>query len=309
MGEKRLAAFDIGGTSIKMAFLTTEGEVIRKWAIATDRSDSGANIVGDIARSFYKELAADGLTAADIIAAGVGAPGPADPVEGTISGAVNIGWSNGYPLKRLLEEAIELPVFIENDANCAALGEMWRGAGSGAGDVVCITLGTGVGGGVVSKGMIVTGVNGSAGEIGHITVIPEGGSLCNCGKHGCLETVASATGIVNLYKQEGKQAPDARTVFEQAAAGDESARRVIDRCAFYLGLAVGNIANTVNPAKIVIGGGVSEAGDALMLPLEAYVKQFTFPRAMDVLSLEKAQLGNDAGVIGAAYLAKVMTVQ
>ncbi|OES44370.1 ROK family glucokinase [Domibacillus iocasae] len=308
MAEKRLAAFDIGGTSIKMAFLTTEGDIIRKWSIPTDRSDSGARIVGDIARSFYAELAADGLTTVDVLAAGVGAPGPADPIDGTISGAVNIGWQNGYPLKKLLEEAIELPVFIENDANCAALGEMWRGAGSGAGDVVCVTLGTGVGGGVVSKGMIITGVNGAAGEIGHITVEPENGFLCNCGKHGCLETVASATGIVNLYKQEGKEAPDARTVFEHAAAGDEAAKRVIDRCAFYLGLAIGNIANIVNPAKIVIGGGVSEAGEALLLPLEAYVKQFTFPRAMDVLSLEKAQLGNDAGVIGAAYLAKVMTV-
>ena len=308
MAEKRLTAFDIGGTSIKMAFLTTEGDIIRKWSIPTDRSDGGVRIVGDIARSFYEELATDGLTTADVLAAGVGAPGPADPVEGTISGAVNIGWPNGYPLKRLLEEAIELPVFIENDANCAALGEMWRGAGSGTGEVVCVTLGTGVGGGVVSKGMIITGVNGSAGEIGHITVVPEGGFLCNCGKYGCLETVASATGIVNLYKQEGKEAPDARTVFERAAAGDTSAQRVIDRCAFYLGLAIGNIANIVNPAKIVVGGGVSEAGEALLRPLEAYVKQFTFPRAMDVLSLEKAQLGNDAGVIGAAYLAKVMTV-
>ncbi|MCP3764229.1 ROK family glucokinase [Domibacillus sp. A3M-37] len=308
MAEKRLAAFDIGGTSIKMAFLTTEGDIIRKWSIPTDRSDSGARIVGDIARSFYAELAADGLTTVDVLAAGVGAPGPADPVEGTISGAVNIGWPNGYPLKNLLEEAIELPVFIENDANCAALGEMWRGAGSGTGDVVCVTLGTGVGGGVVSKGMIITGVNGAAGEIGHITVEPENGFLCNCGKHGCLETVASATGIVNLYKQEGKEAPDARTVFEQAAAGDEAAKRVIDRCAFYLGLAIGNIANIVNPAKIVLGGGVSEAGAALLTPLEGYVRQYTFPRAMDVLSIEKAQLGNDAGVIGAAYLAKVMTV-
>lgn len=308
MSEKRLAAFDIGGTTVKLAFLTTEGEIIRKWSIPTDRMDKGSRIVADIARSFYKELEADGLTTADVLAAGVGAPGPADPVLGTISGAVNIGWPNGYPLKQLLEEAIELPVFIENDANCAALGEMWKGAGGGAGDVVCITLGTGVGGGVVSKGMIITGVNGAAGEIGHITVVTENGFLCNCGKRGCLETVASATGIVNLYKQQGKDAPDARTVFEQAAAGDTAAQYAVDRCAFYLGLAVGNIANTLNPAKIVIGGGVSEAGAALMQPLEKYVREFTFPRAMDVLALQKAQLGNDAGVIGAAYLAKVMSV-
>lgn len=308
MGEKRLAAFDIGGTSIKLAFLTTEGEIIRKWSIPTDRTDNGSRIVMDIARSFYKELELDGLTTANVLAAGVGAPGPADPIEGTISGAVNIGWPNGYPLKKLLEEAIELPVFIENDANCAALGEMWKGAGSGAADVVCVTLGTGVGGGVVSKGMIITGVNGSAGEIGHITVMPENGFSCNCGKQGCLETVASATGIVNLYKQQGKDAPDARTVFQHAAAGDEAAQYAIDRCAFYLGLAIGNIANIVNPAKIVVGGGVSEAGEALLEPLKEYVKRFTFPRAMDVLTLEKAQLGNDAGVIGAAYLAKVMSV-
>jgi glucokinase len=308
MREKRLAAFDIGGTTIKMAFLTADGDIIRKWAIPTDRSDGGVNIVSHIAGSFFVELEQDGLTTVDVTAVGVGAPGPADPIKGTISGAVNIGWVNDYPLKKLLEEALELPVFIENDANCAALGEMWRGAGSGTGDVVCVTLGTGVGGGVVSKGMIITGANGSAGEIGHITVVPENGFLCNCGKRGCLETVASATGIINLYKAEGKDAPDARTVFVQALKGDEAAKRVIDRCAFYLGLAIGNIANTMNPEKVVVGGGVSEAGDALLLPLKQYVRQFTFPRAMDVLSIEKAMLGNDAGVIGAAYLAKVMTV-
>lgn len=308
MENKRLAAFDIGGTSVKMAFLTLEGDIIRKWSIPTDTSSQGANIVRDIAASFYAELKADGLTTVDVTAIGVGAPGPADQTDGTISGAVNLGWPNQYPLKKLLEEATELPVFIENDANCAALGEMWQGAGKGTGDVVCVTLGTGVGGGVVSKGMIITGANGSAGEIGHITVVPENGWRCNCGKDGCLETVASATGIVNLYKAEGKTAPDARTVFEQAAAGDEAAQRVIDRCAYYLGLAIGNIANTVNPAKVVIGGGVSEAGDAILRPVEAYVRKFTFPRAMDALTVEKAQLGNDAGVIGAAYLAKVMTV-
>ncbi|OMP67680.1 ROK family glucokinase [Domibacillus epiphyticus] len=308
MGEKWLAACDIGGTSIKMAFLTADGDIIRKWSIPTDRTDSGAHIVSHISRSFYNELDSEGLTTANVSAVGVGAPGPADPVTGTISGAVNIGWANGYPLKKLLEEELELPVFVENDANCAALGEMWRGAGNGTGDVVCVTLGTGVGGGVVSKGMIITGVNGAAGEIGHITVMPENGLLCNCGKRGCLETVASATGIVNLYKMEGKDAPDARTVFERAAEGDEAGKRVIDRCAFYLGLAIGNIANVMNPAKVVVGGGVSEAGDAILIPLERYVRQFTFPRAMDVLSIEKAKLGNDAGVIGAAYLAKVMTV-
>lgn len=308
MGEKRLAAIDIGGTTIKMAFLTMEGDIIRKWAIPTDRADGGINIVTHIACSYLAELKRDGLKTSDVIAVGVGAPGPADPIEGTISGAVNLGWTNNYPLKKLLEEALERPVFIENDANCAALGEMWKGAGSGAEDIVCITLGTGVGGGIVSKGMIITGVSGAAGEIGHITVVPENGILCNCGKRGCLETVASATGIINLYKKEGKEASDARTVFVQASKGDEAAKRVIDRCAFYLGLAVGNIANTINPAKVVVGGGVSEAGDALLLPLEQYVRQFTFPRAMDVLSIEKAILGNDAGVIGAAYLAKVKTV-
>lgn len=290
-----------------MAFLTMEGDIIRKWKIPTDRADGGTNIISHIARSFSAELKQDGLTTVDVTAVGVGAPGPADPIEGTISGAVNLGWANDYPLKKLLEEALELPVFIENDANCAALGEMWKGAGSGTEDIVCITIGTGVGGGVVSKGMIITGVSGSAGEIGHITVVPENGILCNCGKRGCLETVASATGIINLYKEEGKEATGARTVFVQASKGEEAAKRVIDRCAFYLGLAIGNIANTMNPAKIVVGGGVSEAGDALLLPLEQYVRQFTFPRAMEVLSIEKAMLGNDAGVIGAAYLAKVKT--
>lgn len=320
MTEKWLVGVDIGGTTIKIAFINADGEIIEKWEIPTDNSNEGNNIIVDIANSIEQKRSAFGVTLEDIKGIGVGAPGPANLETGRIEYATNLSWPDEYPLKKLLEAKINLPVMINNDANCAALGEMWMGAGNGERELVCVTLGTGVGGGIITHGEIVQGIKGAAGEIGHITSIPNGGVPCNCGKTGCLETIASATGIVRLamnhidkamgegdqlsalYKENGKIT--AKNVFDIARNGDKAAQEIIAEVSFHLGFALANIANTLNPSKIVIGGGVSKAGEVLMTPVASHFKKYAFPNVAKSTALVSATLGNDAGVIGAAWLIK-----
>lgn len=318
MAEKWLIGVDLGGTTTKLAFINFYGEILHKWEIPTDNSEEGKNITINIAKAIDRKLEELDQTKEKIIGIGMGAPGPVNLATGVVYNTVNLGWRDNYPLKDLLEVETSLPVIIDNDANCAALGEMWKGAGNGAKDLVCVTLGTGVGGGVIANGDIVQGASGAAGEIGHITSIPAGGAQCNCGKTGCLETIASATGIVRqaleklqadgkgelarLYVQNGKVT--AKEIFDTARLGDEISLSVINETAFHLGLALANIANTLNPEKIVLGGGVSRAGDILLKPVVENFTQFAFPRVRESTEIDIATLGNDAGVIGAAWLAK-----
>ncbi|EWG08955.1 ROK family glucokinase [Cytobacillus firmus] len=318
MAEKWLVGVDLGGTTTKLAFINYYGEIIHKWEIPTDNSEEGKNITINIAKAIDHRLEELDLSKDKIIGIGMGAPGPVNLATGVVYNTVNLGWKDNYPLKDLLEVETSLPVIIDNDANCAALGEMWKGAGNGAKDLVCVTLGTGVGGGVIANGDIVQGVSGAAGEIGHITSIPVGGAQCNCGKTGCLETIASATGIVRqalenlesggegalsqLYKEKGFIT--AKDVFDSARNGDETSLLVVNNTAMHLGLALANIANTLNPEKIVLGGGVSRAGDILLKPVIANFIKFAFPRVKESTVIDIATLGNDAGVIGAAWLAK-----
>ena len=317
--DKWIVGVDLGGTTTKLAFLTTSGEILQKWEIPTDNSDEGRNITGNIAKAINEKLASLGENKNRLIGIGMGAPGPVDYENGVILNVVNLGWKENYPLKEQLEVTTDLPAAIENDANCAALGEMWKGAGGGAKDLVCVTLGTGVGGGVIIGGNIVQGANGAAGEIGHITAVPNGGAPCNCGKTGCLETVASATGIVRLATKEilkgdlkgelaEKQAANgrinAKDVFDAARNGDQMAVKVLDEVTFHLGLVLANIGNTLNPQKIVIGGGVSKAGDILLNSVKQQFNQFAFSSVKESTELALATLGNDAGVIGAAWLIK-----
>lgn len=319
MEGKWFVGVDLGGTSVKIAFIQEDGEILHKWEIPTDKSDQGKNILPDIAESIHKKIVELGETKEKLLGIGMGAPGAVDKEKGIIYEAVNLGWPKNYPIVTLLGDLSGLPVEIDNDANCAALGEMWKGAGNGAKDIACVTLGTGVGGGIIVNGDIVQGVKGAAGEIGHITIIPEGGAPCNCGKTGCLETVASATGIVriakdaiikydgestlkDLYKAEGSIA--AKDVFDCMSQGDSLSKEVIDHITLQLGLVLANIGNVLNPQKIVIGGGVSKAGDLLLNPLKKYFKQFAYSAVAASTELTIATLGNDAGILGAAWLAK-----
>ncbi len=318
MDKRWLVGIDIGGTSIKVAFINLFGDIVHSWEIETNKSERGHYIPVDIARSIDKKLNELNQTKSKLIGIGIGAPGPVNVQDGSIEVAVNLGWEN-FPLQNILEQETSLPVVVDNDANIAAIGEMWKGAGKGAKNLICVTLGTGVGGGIIANGEIVRGVNGAGGEIGHITSVPKDGSPCNCGKKGCLETIASATGIARLALEEIAstnkmsklrdsydmyQTITSKLVFDIANEGDEIAKEVIDQVAFYLGLALANLANGLNPEKIVIGGGVSKAGHTLLTPLKEQFAQFAFPRVAQGVELVIATLGNDAGVVGGAWMAK-----
>ena len=309
---------DLGGTTTKLAIISKYGEIFHKWEIPTDISEKGKYITTNIAKTIDEKLEELGMVKSQLLGIGMGAPGPVDGSNGSIYEAINLGWVN-YPLKDLLEVETSLPAVVENDANLAALGEMWKGAGNGAKDLIAVTLGTGVGGGVIANGMLVQGASGAAGEIGHITVVPEGGAPCNCGKNGCLETVASATGIVRLanealstddghsilqQKINAGEPLSSRLLFACAGEGDLLSNEVINKVSFYLGMALSHTANALNPEKIVIGGGVSRAGEQLAAPVREAFERFAFKRVSKSTSISIATLGNDAGVIGAAWLVK-----
>ncbi|WP_442636680.1 ROK family glucokinase [Rossellomorea marisflavi] len=315
MTDKWLVGVDLGGTTTKIAFLSTYGEILYKWEIPTDKSDSGKHIIAHIAKSIDAKLEQLDVKKEQLIGIGMGAPGPVEMRRGIIYEAINLGWSENTPLKDLIEMETGLTAVIDNDANCAALGEMWKGAGNGAKDLVCVTLGTGVGGGVITNGEIVHGIRGAGGEIGHITVVPKGGYSCNCGKTGCLETVASATGVVRVAREKLKSSTEdsvlrdlkvigSKQVFDAARTGDSLALKIVDQLAYYLGLSLANLGNAVNPEKIVIGGGVSKAGKTLLEPVMNYFKRFAFPKVRTSTTIDIATLENDAGVIGAAWLVK-----
>lgn len=320
MRDQWYVGVDIGGTTIKMAFITENGEIVDKWEIDTDKTEGGKHIPAQIGAVLQTKLVDHAQTIDRLKAMGVGAPAFMEMETGYVYDAVNIGWKN-YPLKALLEQETGLPVAVDNDANVAALGEMWTGAGAGATELLCVTIGTGVGGGLISNGQIVHGVNGMAGEIGHITAIVENGTPCNCGKSGCLETVASATGITRLAHSELASHPEsllhakwlqegqisAKDVFEAAERNDAFAQFTVNKLAFYLGFSIANLANAINPEKIVIGGGVSKAGMTLLRPLREQFNRFALPRVANACDFEQAMLGNDAGVVGAAFIAKNVT--
>ncbi|UQZ93532.1 ROK family glucokinase [Bacillus safensis] len=303
---------DLGGTTIKLAFINLYGEIQHKWEIPTDKS--GQTITVDIAKSIDHKLVEISMPKSALIGIGMGAPGPVDKVSGIVYKTTNLGWTN-YPLKDHLEAETGLSSVIENDANIAALGEMWKGAGDGAKNILMVTLGTGVGGGIIVNGEVVQGETGAGGEIGHICAVPFQGAPCNCGRTGCIETIASATGIVRIakHKLETEQhtsslgtlaSLSAKNVFEAAENGDDLAMRVVEEVTTHLGLVLANLASALNPTKIVIGGGVSKAGELLRSKVERIVKQHAFPPCADDVEVVIASLGNDAGVIGGAWMAK-----
>ncbi len=315
---EKIIGIDLGGTSTKFAILTEDGNVLEKWSIATDTHNQGKNIVPNIVKAINHNLGIYGLQPNDFLGIGMGSPGSIDVKKGTVIGAYNLNWTTLQPVKEQIETGTNILCHIDNDANVAALGERWKGAGEGSSNVVFITLGTGVGGGVVAEGNLVHGV-GTAGEIGHINVDPNG-YLCTCGNIGCLETVASATGVLRLARDFAKvydgnselkaliddeQEITAKTVFNQAKQGDPLAEQVVNKFYFYLGLACGNIANILNPDAIVIGGGVSAAGEVLVNGVNEHFTKYAFPQVRTSTRIKLAQLGNDAGVIGAGSLVKI----
>ena len=314
----KIIGIDLGGTSIKFGILTLEGEVQDKWAIPTNILSDGKHIVPDIIESINHRLNLYNLDKSDFIGIGMGTPGAVDIEAATVRGAFNLNWADIQEVGAPISEGVGLPFILDNDANVAALGERWVGAGENQPDVVFITLGTGVGGGIVAAGNLIHGVVGAAGEIGHIVVEPHDGFACTCGNHGCLETVTSATGVVRLARKfaeeyEGSSQIKAsidngdevtsKDIFIAAEAGDAFALSVVDKFAYYLGFACANLGSTLNPAAIVIGGGVSAAGEFLRSKVETYFQKYSFSTVRDSTKIKLAELGNDAGIIGAASLA------
>ncbi|HEM6128497.1 TPA: ROK family glucokinase [Streptococcus suis] len=315
--SKKIIGIDLGGTSVKLAILSTEGEIQEKWSIKTNILDDGSHIVPDIIDSIKQRFDTHGLTKDDFLGVGMGSPGVVDSEAGTVIGAYNLNWKTLQLVKDQFEAALGLPFFIDNDANVAALGEQWVGAGNNNPNVVFMTLGTGVGGGVIAAGNLIRGVKGAGGELGHITVDFDEPFACTCGKKGCLETVASATGIVNLSRRYADQyAGDAKLkqmiddgqdvtakdVFDLAKEGDDLALIVYRHFSEYLGVACANIAAVLNPAYIVLGGGVSAAGEFLLDGVRKVFAENSFPQIKESTQIVLATRGNDAGVLGAASL-------
>ncbi|MFL2132295.1 ROK family glucokinase [Desemzia sp. FAM 24101] len=321
--SKKIIGIDLGGTTVKFAILTEEGEIQQKWSIETDISEEGTKIVPSIIEAINKHLHMYGMTSEDFIGIGMGSPGTIDAVNGTVIGAYNLNWKTVQPVREQIEAGTQIPFFIDNDANVAALGEAWRGAGESDPNVVFLTLGTGVGGGIIVGKKLVHGAIGAAGEVGHITVDPNG-YACTCGKTGCLETVASATGVVHLardfsdsfagdsrlkYIIDDGQLITAKDVFDLAKEKDPLALMVVDKVAYYLGLASSHLANILNPSTIVLGGGVSKAGEILTETIQPYFEKYTFPTIRRSTKIRLAILGNDAGVIGASSLVKASVAE
>ncbi|WP_057490687.1 ROK family glucokinase [Streptococcus orisasini] len=316
---KKLLGIDLGGTSVKFGILTLDGQVQEKWAIETNILEDGQHIVPDIIASIKHRLDLYGLSKDDFAGIGMGSPGAVDRSRKTVTGAFNLNWAETQEVGAAIEAELGIPFAIDNDANVAALGERWVGAGDNNPDVVFVTLGTGVGGGIIADGNLIHGVAGAGGEIGHIIVEPEGGFECTCGNKGCLETVASATGVVRLGRllaesYEGtsniKASIDngdsvtSKDIFTAAAAGDKFADSIVEKVGFYLGLATANISNILNPDSVIIGGGVSAAGEFLRSRVESHFQKFAFPQVKKSTKIKIAELGNDAGIIGAASLAR-----
>lgn len=317
MDEKKIIGIDLGGTTVKFAILAIDGEIQQKWSIETNILDEGSYIIPEIIESINHRLNLYDMKAEDFIGIGMGTPGSVDIEAGTVIGAYNLNWRTLQPVREQIEEGTGIRFKLDNDANVAALGERWKGAGENDPNVIFMTLGTGVGGGIIMEGQLLHGHGGCAGEIGHVTVEPHGFE-CTCGKVGCLETVASATGVVRVARQlseeyagdselkrrlDDGQAITSKDVFVLAEQEDSFALMVVDKVCFYLGLACGNLGNTLNPSSIVLGGGVSAAGEFLRSRVEKYFNEYTFPQVRESTKIKLAELGNDAGVIGAASLA------
>ena len=297
---------DVGGTTIKMGFFETDGKLLDKWEIKTNTENGGVEILPDIAKEIDNKLAQEGISKADVQGVGVGVPGPVQE-DSIVNRCVNLGWG----IVNVAEELgtlTGLTVKVGNDANVAALGENWQGGAKGCKSAVMVTLGTGVGGGIIIDGKIVAGFHGAGGEIGHITVNPDEIETCNCGQHGCLEMYASATGIVRMAKRRlaknddettlrGFEPLTAKDIFDEAKAGDEVAKELVDELGEILGGALSNLACVVNPEAIVIGGGVSKAGAILIDTVQEHFKENAF-YALKETRFELATLGNDAGMYG-----------
>ena len=308
--EKYCFGIDVGGTTVKCALFLNDGTVVEKWEIPTRTEDCGKEILPDIAAAIQAKLEEKKIEKSEVVGIGIGLPGPIEE-NGEIACAVNLHWGRKN-IEKELGDLTGLAVKAGNDANVAALGEMWKGGGQGAKNLILATLGTGVGGGIIINEKIVTGAHGAGGEIGHAAVNPHETVACNCGNKGCLEQYASATGIANLAKKALEASDEAsslreidavtaKDVFDAYKEGDALAGKIVEKFAGYLGRALAVFSCVADPDVIVLGGGVSKAGQVLIDCVEKKFKEYAFQGCKET-PIRLATLGNDAGIYGAAKL-------
>ncbi len=311
MMKKYAFGVDIGGTTVKMGLFETDGKLLDMWEIPTRTENGGKFILGDISEAVYEKLSEKGISHLDVEGIGMGVPGPVG-ADGTVFKCVNLGW-DVFNVERELGELTGMRVKAGNDANVAALGEMWQGGGKGCNNMVMVTLGTGVGGGVIISGHILPGENGAAGEIGHLPMVDDETECCGCGKKGCLEQYASATGVVRMTRKYLEAHPEtesslrkmenftAKDIFDAAKAGDEAALKMTDETGRMLGKGLALISCVVNPEAFVIGGGMARAGEILLDAVRKYYVEYAFHAARDTRFC-LASLGNEAGIYGGVKL-------
>lgn len=308
--DKKVFGVDIGGTTIKMGVFSGDGELIDKWEIPTRTEDNGSKILPDIAASIRQKMEALSIERTDVAGIGISVPGPVDD-NGIVHKCVNLGWGV-FNIDEEMKKYTGVPVFAGNDANAAALGEVWRGGGKGYNNAVVVTLGTGVGGGIIVNGKILSGSSGAGGEIGHILVNREETKKCGCGNKGCLEQYASATGIARMAKAKlaednrdsvmrNAKSMNAKVVFDAVKAGDAVAMEVAEEFGRVLGIGLAIVADVVNPEVFVIGGGVSRGGQIVIDYIEKNYNKYVFHASRGV-KFALATLGNDAGIYGSAKL-------
>ena len=302
---------DLGGTTVKIAYFDETGKMLDKWEIPTVTANGGSQILPDIAASLKSYLEAHQIPDSAILGLGIGVPGPVN-AKGVVNKCINLGWGV-FNISETLCSLTGFPVQAGNDANVAALGEFWKGGGQGCDNMVFVTLGTGVGGGIVVEGKLLHGAHGSGAEIGHLVLNRDETVPCNCGKYGCVEQYCSATGIVRMAKKHlaATDAPSVlrsvknltcKDIFDAGKDGDKEALTILDQVYNYMGEFLGNVCSTVNPEVVVIGGGVSKAGDVLIQGVVPYFKKYAFHAAAGA-RFALASLGNDAGAYGAFKLA------
>lgn len=308
---------DLGGTNIKAGIVDGEGKLLNKVSIKTRAERAMEEIIHDMGKLAVDAIKDAGLEVKDIEAIGIGSPGTPDNDEGLLVYSSNLPF-NKAPMRKLIREVVDLPVYIDNDANCAAMAEAVAGAGKGAKDSVTITLGTGVGAGVIINGRIFSGFNQAGSEFGH-TVLVSGGVQCGCGRKGCFEQYASASALARMTKEAAEANPDsllnkvkedfgewnAQIAFVAMKQGDKVAEKVIDSYTDYLADGLANAINTFMPEVLVVGGGVCGEGDPLLIPMrEKTMSRPYFGPGVKKTRIELAQMGNDAGIVGAAMMGK-----
>ena len=306
--KKLIFAADLGGTHLRAATVDRNGKIHSRFKQNTPQATDAYAIVDAIVAAVHEFQKLAGISAVSLVV-----PGTVKVEEGAVVKAPNLPCLDGFRLADALSSRLDLPAILENDANAAAVGEMWQGAAVGCKTIICLTLGTGVGGGIILDGKLWRGVDGAAAEIGHMCVDPFGGVACTCGSRGCLEVFASGTAIVRMTREASPRYPDsvlqgredrtAETIFEAGKAGDELALEIFRRMGMYLGIGLANLINILNPEMIVLGGGVVNAWDLFEKHMHQQVEERAFPSLAARVKIVRAKCGDDAGLLGAARLA------